>query len=91
MSGRVDIDFIAKDTLRSDVELFLGPVSEDQEQIIFDPKRSIMAHLIKETEVFPSVSQARKNGWNKPIPEGFSQFEVGKQKALVTILNIKDS
>jgi hypothetical protein len=37
--------------------------------------------------VFPSVGIARKNGWNKPIPEGFSEFTVGKSRKKVWILN----
>jgi hypothetical protein len=37
--------------------------------------------------LFPSVSAARKNGWNTPIPAGFSEFTVGKSKKKVFILN----
>ena len=47
----------------------------------------IMAHIMHLAGVFPSVGIARKNGWNKPIPEGFSEFTVGKMKKKVWILN----
>ena len=51
----------------------------------------IMAHIMHLAGVFPSVNIARKNGWNKPIPDGFSEFTVGKKKKKVWILNeIKD-
>ena len=51
----------------------------------------IMAHVMHLAGVFPSVSIARKNGWNKPIPDGMSEFTVGKRKKKVWILNeIKD-
>ena len=51
----------------------------------------IMAHVMHMAGVFPSVGIARKNGWNKPIPNGFSEFTVGKSKKKVWILNeIKD-
>ena len=51
----------------------------------------IMAHIMHLAGVFPSVNIARKNGWNKPIPDGFSKFTVGKKKKKVWILNeIKD-
>ena len=51
----------------------------------------IMAHIMHLAGVFPSVNIARKNGWNKPIPKGFSEFTVGKNKKKVWILNeIKD-
>ena len=39
-----------------------------------------MAHIMHLAGVFPSVGIARKNGWNKPIPEGFSEFTVGKSR-----------
>ena len=51
----------------------------------------IMAHIMHNAGIFPSVGIARKNGWNKPIPAGFSEFTVGKKKKKVWILNeIKD-
>jgi hypothetical protein len=46
-----------------------------------------LAHIMHLAGVFPSVGIARKNGWNKPIPEGFSEFTVGKNKKKVWILN----
>ena len=50
-----------------------------------------LAHIMHLSGVFPSVGIARKNGWNKPIPEGFSEFTVGKSRKKVWILNeIKD-
>ena len=51
----------------------------------------MMAHVMHVAGIFPSVGIARKNGWNKPIPEGFSEFTIGKNKKKVWILNeIKD-
>ena len=47
----------------------------------------MMCHLMHFAGLFPSVSAARKNGWNEPIPEGFSEFTVGKGKKKVFILN----
>ena len=45
-----------------------------------------MFDLLKHIEFFPSKGQARKN-WHGPaeIPEGFSLFEFGKRKHLLTI------
>ena len=47
----------------------------------------MMCHLMHFAGFFSSVSSARKNGWNRPIPEGFSEFTVGKLKKKVWILN----
>lgn len=43
----------------------------------------IMAHIAVEMGIFESVSQARKNGWNKPIEAGYSERGgLGKRKNL---------
>jgi hypothetical protein len=42
-----------------------------------------MAHIAKEIGLFPSVSQAKKNGWDKAIEEGYSEKGgMGKQKLI---------
>ena len=78
---------------------FLSPkVSDkDRDSFGFDDENImiedhwLLAHVMHMAGVFPSVGIARKNGWNKPIPDGFSEFTVGKAKKKVWILNeIKD-
>ena len=44
-----------------------------------------MANIMFTAGIFSSVTQARKNGWNKPIPEGFSDMRVGKTKLRLVI------
>lgn len=88
--GRKDIDFIKENTSEEDIDLFLGPVSENQDQRFDSFENKTLAHLMAEAGVFPSVGQAKKNGWNKPIPLGFSHFIVGKKKSSVAILNTHD-
>jgi hypothetical protein len=34
------------------------------------PPNATMAHIVSELGIFPSVTQARKNGWDKPIVLG---------------------
>jgi hypothetical protein len=46
-----------------------------------------MAHVMHAAGLFPSVSEARRNGWAKPISSGLSQQIVGKRRAVVTIYN----
>lgn len=46
-----------------------------------------MAHVMHAAGLFPSVSQARKNGWDKPIPEGWSEYTVGKLRKRVFVYN----
>ena len=59
---------------------------DDGDEIFIDDNW-ILAHIMHLSGVFPSVSIARKNGWNKPIPKGFSEFTVGKSRKKVWILN----
>jgi hypothetical protein len=44
--------------------------------------------LMRDLGIFKSSSQARKNGWNKDIPSGWSDFTVGKKKTRICILKI---
>lgn len=48
---------------------------------LFDPANDTIAHLLVGM-AFGSVTQARKNGWDKPIPAGFSEVKVGKHTRL---------
>jgi len=66
-----------------DRDLFFGPL--DGEEFINIEKKDIMAHLMVKAGIFNSVSDARKNGWNKLIPDGFSDLRIGKKKIRITI------
>lgn len=75
------MNFIAQDTTESDKLLFFG--ENEEFEIIED--HWIMAHIMHKAGIFPSISQAKKNGWNIPIPDGFNEFIVGKKKRQVFI------
>ena len=72
------LNFIKSETAKEDRGLFFGPIEPDDTFIIIEDHWT-MAHILHKTKLFPSVSQARKNGWNKPIPEGFTMLTVGKK------------
>jgi hypothetical protein len=55
---------------------------------IFSSKDN-MADIVSRCGIFPSRSQAKKNGWDIQIPEGFNCFVVGKKKFQIWILNCK--
>ena len=48
------------------------------------PEGALMAHVMAAAEIFPSVSQARKNGWSDPIQEG--EWQVTKKKILIRVI-----
>lgn len=70
-----------------DKDLFFGPL--EGESFIQIQSHWIMAHIMAAAGVFPSASQARNNGWNKPIPDGFSDMVAGKLKFRLTIFKEK--
>jgi hypothetical protein len=67
-------------------------VSETGEPIPFPKTYSIeeigpdasMANVMVDLGIFPSLTQARKNGWNKPLVLG--DHEIGKKKIRIRIV-----
>lgn len=66
---------------------FVGPKfdAEKQRDLFLDDdvltpfeEHETMAHLMVRAGKFPSVSQARKNGWDKPIETNWQGITVGK-------------
>ena len=78
-----EVNFIALNVSTEEMELF----GFDDEPAVVLKDNWMLAHVMHVSGLFPSVSAARKNGWNKPIPNGFSEFTVGKDKKKVFILN----
>ena len=80
-SAGLEFDFAHEKETDEDIELF---GLEDPER--FDDGAT-MAHIMFRAGIFPSVSQARKNGWNEPVPDGFNFFTVGKLRKTIYTLN----
>ena len=81
-----DFNFVEESLPETDRELFFGPLEIGEYFHRFD-KSWLMAHVMYKAGIFISISQARKNGWDKPIPKGFSEYIIGKLKHKITILN----
>lgn len=77
------MNFIEKNTTESDKLLFFG----SNESFEFIEDHWTMAHIMHHAGFFKSISQAKKNGWNKPIPHGFNIFTVGKKRNQIFIFN----
>ena len=84
-----NFNFIHEDLPESDRDLFFGPLTEDDEFIFFGDDAT-MVNIAVLAGLFPSVTRARKNGEDKLIPDGFTDFMRGKNanKRRITILNM---
>ena len=76
-------DFVHSSITQSDLEM----LGFDENPLTLIEDHWTMAHIMHSAGIFSSVGQARKNGWNMPIPTGFWQKRVGKKKTLVSIFN----
>lgn len=74
----VDSGFV----LPSDSDFFFN-----NEEVHTFSKEITFADILTRFEFFPSKGQARKGGWDKPIPTGFNEFTIGKLKHHLSIWN----
>lgn len=74
------VNFISIKAPDGDLESMFGDMNGVVEDttMLFDPANETMAHLMVAARAFSSVTQAKKNGWDKPIPAGWSEAKVGK-------------
>ena len=89
MLGGIDIHFITRNVTKKDKDLFFGPLDGDEVFIEIEPHWN-MANIMHVAGIFKSATQARKNGEDKPIPEGFTHITRGKKarKRQIFILNV---
>jgi len=84
-----EVNLISNNASEIDKDLFFGPIKSEEEFIIFDSSINDLAKLMAIAGLFSSASQARKNGFGKPV-EGFYSMTFGKQKTKIWILNLKN-
>lgn len=88
---RVDVNIIIDNENvlpGDDVMLFgkLGSSSVDEKVHVL-PSTTSFADIMVMFNIFSSKGQAKKNGWDKPIPFGWSEWTVGKLKHTLWIWN----
>jgi hypothetical protein len=72
------MNFVKLNIAKEDMDMFFGPIDPNDTFFIIQDHWT-MAHIIHKAGIFPSISQAKKNGWNKPIPVGFTILTIGKK------------
>lgn len=78
-----EFHFIHERITKADQDLYFG---EGAECTTFTDAWT-MANIVVHIGLFPSLTQARKNGYDKPIEQGWSDLTMGKKKLRVCILN----
>ena len=88
MMNEQEYNFVHQGVSPEDIELLMGPLQPDIDGpfITFDSGWT-MAHIMHAAGIFKSVTEARKNGWAKPIPKGFQALSVTKRKIKIYVLN----
>ena len=67
-----------------DIEALFGPLTGIEEFVAFDSS-VVWGHVLKALGIFPSVSQARKNGWEE-IECGFHEAIFKKKRKVLFVL-----
>ena len=80
LTGGMEVNVLIGECHDSWVEALFEP--REDEFCLRVPVEMTWAHLLAALQCFPSVSQARKNGWNKEITEGWSEVVLGKARRL---------
>jgi hypothetical protein len=92
-NGHINVLVDTGHLFQSHLELFFGPQPENEEVFVVVPADATWAQVLAGLGCFPSVSQARNNGWNKLIEDGFTPtFKVGKaHRKFITAFKPTDS
>lgn len=84
-----EFGFVSVSATERDISLLLGDHSDTiSGEIITIGNGWTMAHIMVRAGVFSSVGDAKRNGWNTQIPEGFSHHVVGKRRINISIVNV---
>lgn len=75
-------NFISDKSLPDDRINFFGPIEETDQFHVFDPTKESLTDIALIAGFFSTKTQARKNGWDGPIPEGFTIKKFGKFKKI---------
>lgn len=85
-SGFLSANVVIGSPTVKDIEMLFEP--EEDEVLILAPDEFMWPQLLKLLGVFKSAGQARKNGWDKPIEEGWNEALFKKQRKAVFVLKV---
>lgn len=78
------MNFIHPNRPELDKELFFGPLYKDNPDDAFKEwPGNTLAHVAVAMGSFPSLGQARKNGFIGELKPGYQEIKIGKRKAYI--------
>lgn len=83
---RDEFNFVSADLSEEDIGTIMGPLEPEDGPFVTIAETWTMAHIMHAAGIFPSVGQARRNGWDRPVPTGFSEFTVTKRRMKIFIM-----
>lgn len=83
-----ELNFFSENMDKGDIDLFFGPLEPHDGPFVPMPHGWTMAHIMLQAGIFRSVTEARKNGWDKPIEKGFQTIEFKKRGIVLHIMNM---
>lgn len=82
-----NFNFISSNVSTKDIEDFFCPLDGSEIFYLIQPHYKLY-NVMYLSGIFSSLTQAKKNGWDKEIPKGYSEYIVGKNKRKIYILNL---
>ena len=73
------MNFVSANTTQEQIQQYLGGFVQEEIPVTVIQGGWTMAHALVFAGVFPSTSQARKNGFGGEIPLGYSELRIGKK------------
>lgn len=78
---------IGEGVRHADRALFFGPPL-DSDVFVEYPPSARFPEVLADLRFFKSRSDARRNGWDRDIPDGYSDYVIGKFKRRIIVLKI---
>lgn len=81
----MEINFIERGLGEREKDLIFGPLEASDGPFHEFDRDETMASLMVKAGLFPSIRQAKSNGWNRPVDCGYNEYFIGKFKNRVNV------
>lgn len=82
------VNFAHRAVTEWDRDQLLGPIENDTETVVEFESGATLAHILHMAGMFKSVSEAKRNGYDRPLPPGYSEHRWSRRRVTISILNV---